>query len=564
MNSAVDQFLDHYVFRYPVNATFTGVRLHDHELPDWSPEGLDDAQDERDALLMALEEEHPATEDWGLLARVPAALDAELARAALAVHTLEHESGHFHRRNPALWTGEAVFGVVALLLRPPANIRDAFASVAMRLLELPRFLGDLPATLTEPLPQPWVARALRECAAGATLFRSGLPRWLDDHGADAESRAWVLEAGETGARALEEAAAWLRAQPTPDDAATALGAEGYAVLLARGHFSDEAPEALLQRALRAFAPARARLEALATEVAGGVAGLAEALADDHPPAEGLLPALAEQWEACRAMAEEQGLVEWGDWPLRFVPIPAWAAEVAPQLYFLFYRSPAPLEPREEQLYLVPPVDAHVPADERERRLRAWNRSAITLNHVVHHGGLGHHVQNWHAVHRSTSRLGTIAAVDCASRIGLFLGGSMAEGWACYATDLAEACGFLTPLEQASEQQARVRQLGRAIVDLSLHTGVMSYAQGVAFFEEAVGMPRAAAEGEVAKASMFPGTAVMYWLGTDGILALRERVRERQGARFSLRAFHAALLSRGSIPVPLAARLLEAHLPEARA
>ncbi|MEN9816860.1 MAG: hypothetical protein RLZ32_740, partial [Gemmatimonadota bacterium] len=35
MNSAVDQFLDHYVFRYPVNATFTGVRLHDHELPDW-------------------------------------------------------------------------------------------------------------------------------------------------------------------------------------------------------------------------------------------------------------------------------------------------------------------------------------------------------------------------------------------------------------------------------------------------------------------------------------------------------------------------------------------------
>jgi uncharacterized protein (DUF885 family) len=374
----------------------------------------------------------------------------------------------------------------------------------------------------------------------------------------------VLEAGETGARALEEAAAWLRVQPTPDDAATSLGAEGYAVLLARGHFSDEAPEALLQRALRAFAPARARLEALATEVAGGVAGLAEALADDHPPAEGLLPALAEQWEACRAMAEEQGLVEWGDWPLRFVPIPAWAAEVAPQLYFLFYRSPAPLEPREEQLYLVPPVDAHVPADERERRLRAWNRSAITLNHVVHHGGLGHHVQNWHAVHRSTSRLGTIAAVDCASRIGLFLGGSMAEGWACYATDLAEACGFLTLLEQASEQQARVRQLGRAIVDLSLHTGVMSYAQGVAFFEEAVGMPRAAAEGEVAKASMFPGTAVMYWLGTDGILALRERVRERQGARFSLRAFHAALLSRGSIPVPLAARLLEAHLPEARA
>ena len=32
----------------------------------------------------------------------------------------------------------------------------------------------------------------------------------------------------------------------------------------------------------------------------------------------------------------------------------------------------------------------------ERRLAAANDCAIALNHVVHHGGLGHHVQNWFA------------------------------------------------------------------------------------------------------------------------------------------------------------------------
>ncbi|MFN5201546.1 MAG: DUF885 family protein [Gemmatimonas sp.] len=58
--------------------------------------------------------------------------------------------------------------------------------------------------------------------------------------------------------------------------------------------------------------------------------------------------------------------------------------------------------------------------------------------------------------------------------------------------------------------------------------------------------------------MFPGTAVMYWLGTQGILDLREAVRARDGAAFSYRAFHDALLSRGSIPVLLAARLLLAE------
>ena len=35
----------------------------------------------------------------------PVALDCELARANLDVRLAEHESGHFHARNPALWTG---------------------------------------------------------------------------------------------------------------------------------------------------------------------------------------------------------------------------------------------------------------------------------------------------------------------------------------------------------------------------------------------------------------------------------------------------------------------------
>ena len=51
---------------------------------------------------------------------------------------------------------------------------------------------------------------------------------------------------------------------------------------------------------------------------------------------------------------------------------------------------------------------------------------------------------------------------------------------------------------------------------------------------------------------------MYWLGTQGILALREAVRAREGSAFSYRRFHDALLSRGAIPVLLAAKLLLAE------
>ena len=96
-----------------------------------------------------------------------------------------------------------------------------------------------------------------------------------------------------------------------------------------------------------------------------------------------------------------------------------------------------------------------------------NISAITLNHVVHHGAIGHHVQNYYA-YRGDSEIGRVAAVDCASRIGMFLGGTMAEGWACYATDLMDESGFLTPDESIAQQHTRARLLARAVVDIGLH------------------------------------------------------------------------------------------------
>ncbi len=196
----------------------------------------------------------------------------------------------------------------------------------------------------------------------------------------------------------------------------------------------------------------------------------------------------------------------------------------------------------------------MPADEQRRRLRATNRSVIKLNHVVHHGAIGHHVQNYHAYH-GASEIGRVAAVDCASRIGMFGGGTMAEGWACYATDLMEEAGFLTPDECLAQQHTRARLLARAVVDIGLHEGSLGFDQAVAIYRDRIGMAAEAAVGEACKNSMFPGTAVMYWLGTDGLHELR-RARERaEGAGFSLRRFHDAVLAHGSIPVPLVASLM---------
>jgi uncharacterized protein (DUF885 family) len=132
---------------------------------------------------------------------------------------------------------------------------------------------------------------------------------------------------------------------------------------------------------------------------------------------------------------------------------------------------------------------------------------------------------------------------------------MAEGWACYATDLMDEVGFLTPDEALAQQHTRARLLARAVVDIGLHERSLSFETAVALYRDRIGMSHEAARSEVCKNSMFPGTALMYWLGTDGLHHLR-RERERiEGASFSLGRFHDRLLAFGSIPVPLIAQLM---------
>jgi hypothetical protein len=255
------------------------------------------------------------------------------------------------------------------------------------------------------------------------------------------------------------------------------------------------------------------------------------------------------WDTVRRIAMEKDLLTWPEFPIRYVPRPRWVRKAAPYLYFLYYRSPPAFHRPSTHRYLVTPIEGDLPLDEQQRLLRANNESVIKLNHVIHHGSIGHHVQNWHAF-RSESRIGRIAAVDCAARIAMFSGGTMAEGWACYATDLMSESGFLTSLEQYAERHSRVRMCARAVVDVRLHHGRITMEQAAAYYQEEAGMAPGAAENEATKNSMFPGAALMYLMGTDEIHRLRKEMQALQGSRFSLSKFHDRFLSYGSIPVAL--------------
>jgi hypothetical protein len=547
MIDPVDAFFDHYYRRRPVNATFTGVHDYDAELPDWSDDGLARTNGEMRAIAARVADRYPDA----TMANAKG-LDAALIRGYCAIQASENSSSHGPRSNPALWTGEAVFSIVSLMIRDFAPLADRVHAATQRMRALEDFLAQSRESLDgSELPNTWTAKALRDCQGASMLFTQGIKCWVESDALGSVDRSSALAAADSAERAFRDHAAWLQSLPPATQRALPCGAPHYDLLLRDGHQCTESRASLLAQALGALDEECLRLREMVKEAAGSWPNVQDRLAADHPSADNYLATFNEEWRGCRQTVIDSDALSWPDWPLRYEEIPRFTRDAAPFLYYLFYRSPAPFDRNDEFVYVVTPL----PADDPIKHLRDWNRSVIRLNHVFHHGGVGHHVQNWHAYHRSASRVGKVAAVDCANRIGMFCGGSMAEGWACYATGLMGELGALTPLELVAEQHSRVRQLVRAVVDLSFHADELSFDDAVAVFVERAGMSTAAASAEVVKCSMFPGTPVMYWLGTRGILELRERMRARLGSRFSLKRFHDELLGCGSIPVPLAATLM---------
>jgi hypothetical protein len=459
---AIDAFIEAYCRRRPVSASFLGNNDHDDLLPDFSEKGVADTVAEMQSLRQRL------TGD---------SIDEQLARNFIGIQVAEFQSNHFQQSNPALYTGEALFGV---LMSP------------RRLASVPSFLRQAEHNLHSAPPQ-WTHRAIRECRAALVILRR-------------------MDKAEAALKAFEQFHEYLKSDLIYRQRTQyACGPGFFDLLMARGHMLKESTDDFLRFAEEEF-------ERHQNAVA--------------PPDNPLIEDLTEHqrcWDACKKIVDEQDLLTWPEFPLVFMRPNDLVRDVAGDLYYLSYRSPAPADTKLPHVCEVNPCGP----------------ITLKLNHVVHHAGPGHHVQNYFA-YRAKSRVGRIAAVDCANRIAMFCGGTMAEGWACYATDLMEEAGFFTPEEKAHQEHSRLRMAARAIVDIKLHRSEMTFAEAVDLYRGRVGMSEDAAKKEAVRNSMFPGTAMMYLSGTSAI----HRLRKRFEGKMPLREFHDRVMSYGSIPVTL--------------
>ena len=172
--TALDAFFESYYRLRPVNATFTGVHDYDDRLPDWSPEGLQAAAAEMTTLRLALRRDGSGALGDALANRDWLAIDRALADAFLEIQLAEQTSGHFQSGNPSLAIGEALFGVISLMIRPFADLESRMERASKRLAAIPMFLAGAERTWATSLhPAAWIERALRECEGGRKLLDDG-------------------------------------------------------------------------------------------------------------------------------------------------------------------------------------------------------------------------------------------------------------------------------------------------------------------------------------------------------------------------------------------------------
>jgi uncharacterized protein (DUF885 family) len=129
--------------------------------------------------------------------------------------------------------------------------------------------------------------------------------------------------------------------------------------------------------------------------------------------------------------------------------------------------------------------------------------------------------------------------------------SFSEGWAHYAEQLMIEEGFHAddPQYKLGQVTMALQRDCRFLASVGLHAEGMTLEQAEKLFMDECHQDKGNAHEQAVRGTIDPGYFA-YTLGKIEILALREEVKSKLGARFSLRGFHDALLSHGAPPVPL--------------
>jgi len=527
----VDEYLAYLHEAHPTSATFDGVHAYDDLLDDLSRSALDHR-----------------VRDLGHFARRLAAIDVErLAPDERIEHPLidmnirarlfELEHVRSWERDPHQYAELMSTSLASQALFPYAPLEERARRVLSKLRQVPRLLAAARENVRDTAGL--LVKIGLETFRGALRFvEHDLPRAFADLD-DLHLLGDLADASAEAAAALGHYIAYLEDELGPRSRGSfRLGRERFEEKLRLEEGVTLGCDRLLEIAERELRATQERFRREAARLdSGDPVAVWRRLKAEHPAPGQIVAAARRQVEELREFLVGQGLVSVPDGG------PIVVAETPPFYRWTFASmwAPGPFEPRPLQAYYyVTDVDASWPPGRQEEHLRDFNYGAL-WSISMHEVYPGHYLHYQH-LRRVPSK---------ARKSMLLASASFVEGWAHYAEQLVVDAGFRRddPAVRLGQIAESLIRLCRVVVGIRLHAEDLSVEQGVRLFREEAYLEEGNARREAERGAFDPGY-VVYSLGKLMLLKLREDYRARQGGRFSLRAFHDALLANGHMPFNL--------------
>jgi uncharacterized protein (DUF885 family) len=194
------------------------------------------------------------------------------------------------------------------------------------------------------------------------------------------------------------------------------------------------------------------------------------------------------------------------------------------------------EVAKEAYYYVTPPDPAWPPERVEAYLKFFNRWSIP-------GVTAHEAYPGHYIH-------LVYLQSAGSRLGRYLRGTTTsiEGWAHYIEQVLVEAGYGggDPRFELMQIREALLRLCRYRCAFGLHVEGWTMQQGVDFFVREGYATPVIAERETKRGILGP-SYYAYTMGKHQILSLREKLRARDGASFSLKRFHDSFMQ---LPYPV--------------
>jgi len=144
--------------------------------------------------------------------------------------------------------------------------------------------------------------------------------------------------------------------------------------------------------------------------------------------------------------------------------------------------------------------------------------------------------------------------------------SFAEGWALYAENLAHDMGLYQddPVGDLGRLRDELFRAVRLVVDTGMHAKRWSREQAISYMRDTTGNAEGDVVAEIERYVVWPGQACAYKIGMKSMIAMRDRARAELGSRFDIRAFHAAVLENGALPLDIFERNMARWTAEQKA